>query len=127
VKELCLAAQFGLEHLDRSSEEITMLNFSLDPPPTMETYVDAIREVTGKRRAPLQAPRFLLLAASYPIAAVAKLFGIRQPIDPVRLRKTFRSTYIDPRRLRELGYSWKYSIEDAFRDWMQDRPEDFLP
>ncbi|MGC2619690.1 MAG: hypothetical protein WA414_11665, partial [Acidobacteriaceae bacterium] len=62
---------------------------------------------------------------SYPIDAVAKMFGIHQPISPVRVRKLFRSTSIDPRALRELGYAWKYSLEDAFTDWKQDLPRDF--
>jgi nucleoside-diphosphate-sugar epimerase len=125
VKELCLVTQFGIEHQDRSGESNTTLNFSMDPPATMETYVDAIRKVVGRRRAPRSVPRFALLGAAYLIDAVARTVGVRQPISPVRVSKTFRSTLVDPRRLRELGYVWRFSLEDALRDWKQDCPEDF--
>ncbi|MGH9607933.1 MAG: NAD-dependent epimerase/dehydratase family protein [Terracidiphilus sp.] len=126
VKELCFAMQFGLEYQDRSGDGVTLLNFSLDPPATVQTYVDAIRKVAGVGRLTLTVPRFPLLAASYPIDWLASAFGIEQPISPVRVRKLFRSTNIDPRRLRELGYKWKFSIEDAFRDWMSETPGVFL-
>lgn len=125
VKELCRAAQFGLEHQDSTGDTVTLLNFSMDPPPPLEKFVEAIRKVAGIRRSPVSVPRSLLLGVSYPIDAVARTFGIRQPISPVRVRKLFRSTSIDPKGLRELGYQWKYSLEDAFEDWKQDLPTDF--
>jgi nucleoside-diphosphate-sugar epimerase len=126
VKELCRVTQFGIEHQDRSGESVTILNFSTNPPATMETFVDSIRKVLGARGTPIALPRFLLLGASYAIETVAGVARIRQPINPVRMRKLFRSTYIAPKRLVELGYTWKYTLEDAFVDWKKDRPEDFL-
>ena len=100
VKELCRVMQFGLGHQDKSGESLTLLNFSIDPPPTLETYVAAIQNAAGIRRSPINLPRRLLLGISYPIHGVASLFGIRQPISPVRVRKLFRSTSIDPSGLR---------------------------
>jgi hypothetical protein len=126
VKELCKVMQFGLEYQDRSGENNTILNFSLNPPATIEIFVDTIRKVVGSRRTPLAVPRSLLLGLAYVIDTAARIVHIKQPISPVRVRKTFRSTYVDPKRLRDLGYTWEFSIEDAFRDWKQDRPEDFL-
>lgn len=125
VKELCRVAQFGLEHQDRSGEAVALLNFGFDPTPTIESFVTAIRKVAGISRSPLSLPRLLLLSVSYPIDMIARTFGIRQPINPVRVRKLFRSTWVEPRGLREAGYLWKYGIEDAFRDWKLDSPEDF--
>lgn len=125
IKELCLAVRFALEYQDRHRESVTLLNFSMDPPPALESYVSAIQKVAGVRRFPLNVPRWLLLGISYPIHSIASLFGIRQPISPVRVRKTFRSTSIDPRGLRERGYRFHYSLEEAFLDWKQDLPEDF--
>ncbi len=125
VKELCRVIQFGLDRQDASGENVTLLNFSLDPPPTLETYIAAIQQVAGIRRSPLRLPRGLLVGISYPVHAVATMFGVRQPISPVRVRKTFRSTSIDPKRLRELGYDWHYTLEDALLDWKKDLPEDF--
>lgn len=125
VKELGRVMQFGLEHQERSGEATVLLNFSMDPPPALESFVAAIQEAAGIRRRPPSVPRWLLLALSYPIDTVASAFGVRQPISPVRIRKLFRSTSIDPRGLRELGYQWKFSLEEAFRDWKSDLPADF--
>ncbi len=125
VKELAYTAQFGLEHQDRTMEPFTLLNFSMNPTPALEEFVLAIQTVGGIRRSPLSIPRSLLVGVSFPIDAVAKSFGIRQPISPVRVRKLFRSTSVDPKRLRELGYQWKYTLEEAFADWKRELPRDF--
>jgi GlcNAc-P-P-Und epimerase len=125
VKELCRVIRFGLDYQDRGAESVTLLNFSLDPPPSLESYIVAIQHVAGIRKSPLSVPRALLLGAAYPIHTVASIFGIRQPISPVRVRKTYRSTSIDPKRLRELGYNWHYTLEEALADWKHDLPQDF--
>jgi GlcNAc-P-P-Und epimerase len=125
VKELCHVISFGIEHQDRTGEEATLLNFSLDPPPTIEDFVGVISKIANLPRKPLSVPRALLLGASYPVSALAKLFGIQQPISPTRVRKLYRSTNVEPKRLRELGYVYHYSLEQAFEDWKQDSPEDF--
>lgn len=125
VKELCRVAQFGLEHQDQSGEAVTLLNFSMNPLPSLEHFVAAIQQAGGMRRRPLSVPRSLLLGVSYPIDGIAKTFGIRQPISPVRVRKLFRSTSVDPKGLRDLGYQWKYTLEEAFVDWKRDMPADF--
>jgi GlcNAc-P-P-Und epimerase len=127
VKELCSVILFGLDHQDRRNQNFTLLNFSMDPPPTVEAFVNAIRGVTGIRRSPMSVPRSLLLGVSYPIDLFARIFGIKQPISPVRVRKLFRSTYIEPLVLRQLGYEWSFTIEEAFQDWMRELPSDFLP
>jgi|ERR1700722_8166175 len=126
VKELCFVMQFGLEYQERSGENLIILNFSLNPPATMATFVEAIKKVAGVRSVSLTAPRALLLGTAYIIDGVATAVGINQPISPARVRKTFRSTYIEPKRLRELGYTWRFGLEDAFCDWKRDIPEDFL-
>ena len=125
VKELCRVAQFGLEYQDHGGECATLLNFSMNPLPALEEFVQAIQKAAGLRRKPLSVPRSLLLGVSYPIDGVARTFGIRQPISPVRVRKLFRSTSVDPKRLRDLGYQWQFTLEDAFHDWKRDLPADF--
>ncbi len=126
VKELCHAAQFGLEHQDREGDACMLLNFSMSPLPALEDFVNAIQKAAGIRRRPFSVPRSLLLGVSYPIDGAARAFGIKQPISPVRVRKLFRSTSVDPQRLRELGYQWKYTLDEAFIDWKHDLPSDFV-
>jgi len=126
VKELGYVVQFGIEHQDRTGEAFSLFNFSSDPPPTLEEYVDVIRGIAGLRRSPLSVPRSLLLGLSYPVDILARLLGINQPISPVRVKKLFRSTSIDPAKLRALGYKWVFSTEEAFQDWKRESPKDFL-
>ncbi len=125
VKELCHVTQFAMDYQDRNGDAFILLNFSLSPTPKLEDFVNAIRRIAGVRRHPLSVPRSLLLGVSYPINAAANVLGIQQPINPVRVRKLYRSTSIDPKRLRDLGYRWKYTLDEAFADWMRDLPEDF--
>jgi GlcNAc-P-P-Und epimerase len=66
------------------------------------------------------------LGASYPIAAIAKILGIKQPIDPVRMYKLVRSNNIVPGFLRSVGYRYRYTLEEAFIDWQREKPEDWV-
>jgi GlcNAc-P-P-Und epimerase len=125
VKELCRVVQFGLERMEAEKRRTLLLNFSMDPLPALEEFVTSIQKAAGLRRRPMRVPRWALLGASYPIEGVARVFGIRTPISPVRVRKLFRSTSIDPRGLRELGYTWKFTLDEAFVDWKRDAPGDF--
>lgn len=125
VKELCRVTRFSLEHLERSAEPTALLNFGFDPTPKLEDFVNAIGSAAGIKRHPFSVPRSLLLGISYPIDFTARVARIQQPVNPVRVRKLFRSTWVEPRRLRELGYEWQFSLESAFRDWKQDVPGDF--
>jgi GlcNAc-P-P-Und epimerase len=125
VKELCLAAMFSLEALRDTGRSTLLINFTMDPPPTVEQMVNAILTVIGKTRKPFNAPRRLLFALSYPLLAVERVFGVKLPINPVRLRKLVRSNNIWPDQLKALGYQYNYTLESAFRDWKQDLPQDF--
>lgn len=125
VKELCRVAMFGLEQLGKSDAHSLLLNFTMDPPPTVEQMVDAIARTIDSRRRPPSLPPWVMLALSYPMPAVTSLTGIKLPIDRVRVRKLIRSNNIWPENLRALGYVYRYTLESAFADWKRDVPEDF--
>lgn len=125
AKELAFVMQFALEHQEATGQPMILSNVSLDPPPTLKEFVDAICAVAGFRRPRLSVPRRLLIAMAYPVEAVAQLFGIRQPISPVRMRKLSQPTHIEPMWLREAGYRWHYTLEQAMADWRRDAPQDF--
>ncbi len=111
VKELCHVMEFALEYQERTGEPMLLWNVSMDPPPKLEQFVDAICSTTGFARPRFSVPRNLLVAASYPVAAIAQLFGMRPSIDPVRMRKLSQPTNIEPQRLREAGYRFRYTME----------------
>jgi len=126
VKELSNVFLFGIDYQNKSDDHVTVLNFSMQPTLALQQYVDSIRRVAGIRRNPFSIPRKLLLGVSYPIEGVAGIFGIKQPISPTRVRKLYRSTNIEARRLQELGYVYQYTLDEAFADWRKDKPEDFV-
>ncbi len=125
VKELCLVIMFGLKTLGSADTPELLINFTMDPPPTVEQMVEAILKAIGIRRAPLSLPPSLLLGLTLPLAGVERIFGIRLPINRVRVRKLVRSNNVWPEELRCLGYEYRYTLESAFRDWKTDLPEDF--
>jgi hypothetical protein len=55
----------------------------------------------------------------------SKMLGIHQPISPVRIRNSVRSNNIIPGYLRERGYKYQYTFEEALRDWREDRPDEW--
>jgi GlcNAc-P-P-Und epimerase len=125
VKELCLVAMFGLEKLRTADNPVLLLNFTMDPPPTMEQMVGAILRVIGKTRMPLSLPVWVLLVVSYPLAGVERILRIELPINRVRVHKLIRANNVWPEQLRALGYEYRYTLESAFGDWKEDLPQDF--
>jgi nucleoside-diphosphate-sugar epimerase len=125
VKELCLVTLFGLDTLRKGEAPYLVLNFTMDPPPTMQQMVETILRVIDSKRIPLNLPRSLLLGLSYPISGLSRIAGIDFPINPVRMRKLFRSNNIQAQKLQSLNYQYAYTLESAFLDWKEDCPEDF--
>jgi GlcNAc-P-P-Und epimerase len=125
VKELCRAILWVLEWQQAHQESVTLFNFSADPTPTLEEYVNAICKTAGLGRVPLKVPYSLLLGASYPISRIANLIGLKQPIDPIRIRKLVRSNNILPKFLQSVEYPYQYTLEEALQDWKQEKPEDW--
>jgi nucleoside-diphosphate-sugar epimerase len=125
VKELCRVFEFAFNYQEANGEPVLLWNVSMDPPPTVEDYVNSICATTGFRLPRLSIPARLLVGGSYPLAACAQFFGRNSSINPVRMKKLSQPTHIDPRRLREAGYNFRYTMEQAIADWKQDAPEDF--
>ncbi|MFO1418946.1 MAG: NAD(P)-dependent oxidoreductase [Methylotetracoccus sp.] len=125
VKELCHVIEYALDYQTNTGEGVVIVNFTMDPPTKLERFVEAICTSGGFERRPLSVPRWALLGVSYPIDSVARALKITQPISPVRIRKLFRSTNIEPGWLRARGYQYKYTLEEALSDWKRDYPEEF--
>ena len=125
VKELCRVAIFGVETLSESGTGNLLLNFTMNPPPTMEQMVEAVVATIGEKRRPLSLPPRLMLTLSYPLSTAEKVTGIKFPINRVRVRKLIRSNNIWAEGLRSLGYQYQYTLQSAFADWKRDYPEDF--
>jgi hypothetical protein len=114
-----------LEAQEQTGEKVTLFNFTLDPPPTVEEYVRTICRVANVRRWIPNFPFPALLGISYVIDGFSRMVGIHQPFSPMRIRNSVRPNNIIPGYLRERGYKYQYTFEEALRDWREDRPEEW--
>jgi nucleoside-diphosphate-sugar epimerase len=125
VKELCHALTWVIDRQAAQGDGTVLFNFTMDPAPTVEEYVQTVCRVAGVQRFVPALPYSLLLGASYPIEALSRPLGIQQPISPVRIRKLVRSNNIVPAYLRKAGYQYRYTLDQALADWYSERPEDW--
>lgn len=126
VKDLCRALPFALARVQARGGGAQVFNFTLDPPPRLEDYVQAIGRVAGLRRRPLRVPYAALLAGAGVLEALSRSVGRAGPIHPARVRKLVRGNNMRPAWLREAGFEFRYTLDDAFRDWKDERPQDWL-
>jgi len=126
VKELCRALTWVMERQQAAGEGVVLFNFTMDPPPTVEDYVETVRRVAGKKRWVPSLPYVLLLGIAHALDAVSRPFGIKQPISPVRIRKLVHSNNIVPGYLHKAGYQFQYTLDAAMADWHRDNPREWL-
>jgi nucleoside-diphosphate-sugar epimerase len=125
VKELVIAMFWIFDLQISSNKNFELFNFTMDPAPTLEQYVQAILKVSSKKRFIPNAPFILLNVASYIISFISKLLGIKQPIDPIRIKKLISANEILPSVLNGFGYKYHYTLIEAFEDWRKEWPEDW--
>ncbi len=125
VKELCHAIFWVMEKQREQKNGVRLFNFTMNPAPTVQEYVETTCKVAGVQRFVPAVPYPCLLGASYLIEALSRPLGIHQPINPVRIRKVVRSNNIIPGYLRDAGYLYCYTLEEALTDWYKERPEDW--
>lgn len=123
VKELCNAMWWVLEN--KTNNGTALFNMSMNPGPTIEDYVLTTCKVAGVKRFVPSVPYVFLLGASFVIDPLARLLGINQPISPIRMRKLVRSNNIIPQFLVDEGYTYKYTLETAMKDWKADKPSEW--
>jgi nucleoside-diphosphate-sugar epimerase len=125
VKELCHALTWVLARQEAQGKDVELFNFSMDPAPTVEEYIQAVCRVAGVERFVPAVPYPLLLGASYVVEAASRPLRLHQPISPVRIRKLVRSNNIVPNFLRQARYPYQYTLDQALADWHQECPEDW--
>lgn len=125
VKELCNAMWWVLQEQEKNGERVSLFNMSMSPGPSIKDYVDVVCRVAGIKRMVPAVPYSLLLIVAYVIDVIAKPLGISHPFSPVRIRKLVRSNNIRPGYLLERGYTYLFTLEDAFLDWRNSCPEEW--
>lgn len=124
VKDLCSSLLWMLSYQQEHKRTFLLYNFTLDPAPTLERYTEAILKAAGLDRRVLSIPFWLLLVLSYGVSA----FGWIKPfsgINPTRVRKLLDANKIVPTQLHDSGYKYRFSLEDAMKDWRREWPQDW--
>lgn len=125
VKELVRTMLWAVDK-NKNTHTPFLYNFAFPTPPSVEEYVNTVKEISGVSRYTFNLPYQILLLASYPIDFLSKIIRINQPISPVRVKKLIRSNNIVPKNLIETGYMYKYTFKDAMQDWKTECPKDWL-
>ena len=124
VKELCSVLDFLL---DRAGEHgnFILANGVVKIPPTIEDYIEAICRTYGRKYFVPSLSYPVVLMASSILHGLCSFFGVKGPVDPVRVRKLIHDNNILPGKLGELGYRYSYSLDSAFNEWRIENPSDW--
>ncbi len=105
-----------------SSLPTVTYNYAENPTQPLKELVSSVQKHLNCRAVSFPIPLWVLL----PIARIVqKIWGSRNPIHPVRVRKAGTPTHIVPRRLAEMGFDFKYDFLSSLRHWSAVAPEDF--
>ena len=119
VKEL---VRFILWNVEKRESAFDIYNCTYEPAFTIEEIVKAMKYVTGLTQAVPYIPNSIIM----PMAAGAKLLGSPMGICPARVKKLQISTNICGKKMKESGYQFRYTFEEALKDWFADNLMKFL-
>ena len=119
VKEL---VRFILWNVEKRESAFDIYNCTYEPAYTIEEIVKAMKHVTGLTQAVPYIPNSIIM----PMAAGAKLLGSPMGICPARVKKLQISTNICGKKMKESGYQFRYTFEEALKDWFADNKNQCL-
>lgn len=98
-------------------------NYVESPTQPLAELVQEIKKFFNTRAVVLQLPLTVLV----PIARVIQaIFGSKNPIHPVRVKKAATATHIVPQALLEKGFKFKYGFMNSLQHWQDLTPQDFM-
>ena len=118
VKELCNMFDWSLKKV--TDENIIIFNASFYPNPKINDYVNEICSLLHKKNRFFSIPKRLLLAASFFLTFLLRIFLVKNPFHPIRVKKLFRSNNIKPSYLIDNDYKFKYDLKSALFDWKKN-------
>lgn len=102
-----------LEHHEHGVE---IYNCCFEPAYTIQHIVEAMKKVTGLTQFVPDIPNWVIMR----MARMAMLLGSPMGICPARVKKLQISTNICGEKLKNCGYQFKWSFEEALADWFED-------
>lgn len=123
VKELVRFMLWSLaESAEIAENGFALYNCTFEPAYTIEQIVTAMKKVTGLHQAVPYIPNAVIM----PLAVGAKMVGSPMGICPARVKKLQISTNICGKRMKESGYQFKWTFEEALADWLEDNQGKWL-
>ena len=119
VKEL---VRFILWNVEKRETPFDIFNCTFEPAYTIEQIVTAMKKVTGLTRSVPYIPNSIIM----PMAVCAKMVGSPMGICPARVKKLQISTNICGKKMKESGYQFKWTFEEALADWYNDNRNQYL-
>lgn len=119
VKEL---VRFMLWAIEGDMGQYQIFNCTFEPAYTIEQIVKAMKKVTGLTQFVPYVPNSIIM----PAAAFVNLLGSPMGICPARVKKLQISTNICGKKLAECGYQFKWTFEEALKDWYNDNNNLYL-
>lgn len=121
VKELVRFILWNVEKghtdpADSTDNGFALYNCTFEPAYTIEQIVKTMKKVTGLKQSVPYIPNLLIM----PAAACAKMIGSPMGICPARVKKLQISTNICGKKMKESGYQFKWTFEEAISDWYRD-------
>jgi len=113
VKEL---VRFMLWNINERKTPFEIYNCTFEPAYTIEQIVESMKKVTRLNQFVPYIPNSLIMPAAF----LAKCVGSPMGICPARVKKLQISTNISGKKMKESGYQFKYSFEEALEDWYKD-------
>ena len=119
VKEL---VRFILWNVEKRESAFDIYNCTYEPAFTIEEIVKAMKHVASLAQVVPYIPNSIII----PMAAGAKLLGSPMGICPARVKKLQISTNICGKKMKESGYQFRYTFEEALKDWYVDKKNQCL-
>jgi nucleoside-diphosphate-sugar epimerase len=119
VKEL---VRFILWNVEKRKSMNEIYNCTFEPAYTIEQIVKVMKEKTGLHQAVPYIPNSIIM----PAAAMAKAVGSPMGICPARVKKLQISTNICGKKMKDCGYTFKWTFDEAIEDWFEDNKRQYL-
>ena len=112
----------SIEFVIASGQRFVTYNYVETPTETLGEIARHVQTFSGSSGRIFSLPRWLLMPAAH---AVQLIFGNRNPIHPVRVRKAGMPTHIVPATLQGMGFPFKFTFLSSLAHWREQVPEDW--
>lgn len=120
VKEL---VRFMVFRIENKNMDVEIFNCTYEPAFTIEEISNSMMKATGMQRRIFEVPSGVLKFA----AGIIGVFGGKSiGIHPDRVKKLMISTNVSGEKMKNSGYDFRYTFEQALDDWFKDNNNEYL-